>query len=151
MKQQQDRQTQKEDLQLGLSRLLLIVCYLLFFSSSYVANYNSTIDEAWQRWNFLMYFNFTLMFFSLRKEAKNLITNTGYRIVLYLLINYFIDRYFGLKDWSWNDFTTVAFILLELIYKKYKKDGYKKNISWTRLQEWCNALYNRSKNSWRLK
>ena len=119
MKQlQQDHQTQKGGLQLGLSRLLLIVCCLLFFSSSYIANYNTTVDDAWKRWNFLMYFNFTLMFISLRKEAKKLITNTGYKIVLYLLINYFIDKYFGLKEWSFNDLLTVAFILLELIIKK---------------------------------
>jgi len=121
MKQKQDLQTQKADLQLDLSRLLLIVCCLLFFSSSYIANYNTTIDEAWKRWNFLMYFNFTLMFFSLRNEAKKLITNTGYRIVLYLLINYFIDSYFGLKDWSWNDFITVIIVIIELIYNKHKK------------------------------
>jgi len=68
-----------------------------------------------------MYFNFTLMFFSLRNEAKKLITNTGYRIVLYLLINYFIDSYFGLKDWSWNDFITVIIVIIELIYNKHKK------------------------------
>lgn len=93
----------------------------MFFGSSYIANYNSTVDEAWERWKYIIYFDFTLIFFSLRKEAKNLITNTGYRIVLYLLINYFIDRYFGLKDWSWNDFTTVAIIVLEFGYNKLKK------------------------------
>ena len=73
-----------------------------------------------------MYFNFTLMFFALRNETKKLITNTGYQIVLYLLINCFFDMYLKLKGWSWNDFLTVVFILLELIYKKrifVKKDG----------------------------
>ena len=124
----QDHQTQKVNLQFALSRLLLIGCCIIFFSSSYIANYNSTVDEAWQRWNFLMYFNFTLMFFSLRNEAKKIITNTGYKIVLYLLINYFIDKYLKLSGWSWNDFLTIGLVLLELaiinysnkIFKKYK-------------------------------
>lgn len=116
-----DRQTQKEFQQHALSKCLLIVSCMLFFSSSYIANYHTTVNEAWQRWNFLMYFNFTLMFFSLKNEVIKLVSNTVYKIVFYLLINYFIDTYFGLNGWSWNDFLTVIFIVLELIYKKMKR------------------------------
>lgn len=121
MKQKQDLQDRKERPQFDLNSFMLLTGSLLFFASSYIANYKTTVNEAWERWEFLMYFNFTLMFFSLRNEAKKLITNTGYRIVLYLLINYFIDSYFGLKDWSWNDFITVIIVIIELIYNKHKK------------------------------
>ncbi len=62
-----------------------------------------------------MYFNFTLIFFSLQMEVKKLITITGYRIILYLLINYFIDKYLGLIGWSWNDFITIALVIIESI------------------------------------
>ena len=122
----QNHQLLKDSLQLGLNRFLILLACLLFFGSSYISNYKTTVNEAWVRWEILMYFNFTLMFFALRNETKKLITNTGYQIVLYLLINCFFDMYLKLKGWSWNDFLTVVFILLELIYKKrifVKKDG----------------------------
>lgn len=57
------------------------------------------------------------MFFALRKEVKNLITNIGYKIFIYLLVNYFFDKYFGYTDWTWNDFITVALIFVELFFK----------------------------------
>jgi hypothetical protein len=64
------------------------------------------------------------MFFSLRNEAIRLITKTGYKIILYLLINYFIDKYFGLDGWSWNDFLTIGLLVLEYIIIKYRKYMY---------------------------
>jgi hypothetical protein len=86
----QDLQDLKESLLFVLNRFFILLTSLLFFSSSYIANYNTTVNEAWQRWEFLMYFNFTLMFFALRKEVIMLISKTGYKIVLYLFINYFM-------------------------------------------------------------
>ena len=68
-----------------------------------------------------MYFNFTLMFFALQNEAKKLITNVGYKIVLYLLINCFFDIYLKLKGWSWNDFFTIVLIIFEILIHKIKK------------------------------
>ena len=68
-----------------------------------------------------MYFNFTLMFFSLRSEAIKLITKTGYKIILYLLINFYIDKYFGLDSWSWNDFITLILIGIEAVFATIKR------------------------------
>jgi amino acid permease len=61
------------------------------------------------------------MFFSLRSEAIRLITKTGYKIILYLLINYFIDKYFGLDSWSWNDYLTVVLIGIEAVVSTIKR------------------------------
>jgi hypothetical protein len=71
-----------------------------------------------------MYFNFTLIFFSLRSEVIRLVTEIGYKIILYLLINYFIDKYFELDGWSWNDFLTSVLLFLEYIIRKYRKYMY---------------------------
>jgi hypothetical protein len=38
-------------------------------------------------------------------------------IAVALLINHFVDRYFGINGWSWNDSITIIFI----IYKAVKK------------------------------
>jgi hypothetical protein len=117
----QDHLIQKEYLLFVLNRSLLVLAFLLFFGASYISNYKTTVNEAWERWNFLMYFNFILIFFSLRNEAKKLITKSGYTIVLYLLINYFFDRYLGLEGWSWNDFFTIVLIIFEILIHKIKK------------------------------
>lgn len=63
----------------------------------------------------------TLIIFSLRSQVKELITEFGYKMAIYLLLNYFIDQYFYLKGWSWNDFFTVIIIGLEYTYCKLKK------------------------------
>jgi hypothetical protein len=90
---------------------------LILFSSE-IANYNTTVDEAWFIWKNLNYFNYLIIFWALRKEVIKKIGQTGYKIVISLLVNYFIDQYFELKGWSWNDFLTVAFILIELVIQK---------------------------------
>lgn len=113
--QMKDRQNQKGILQFVLNRSLLLFSCLLFFGASYIANYHATVDEAWKRWEYIIYFDFILMFFSLRIEAKKLLTNSGYKIVMYLLINFFIDEYLGYKTWSWNDYLTVIGIGIEAI------------------------------------
>lgn len=115
MKQLLDLLIQKERQRLGLNRILLLFAIVSFFFSSYIANYDTTVNEAWIRWKYIIYFDFILMFFSLRIEAKKLLTNTGYKIVMYLLINFFIDEYLGYKTWSWNDYLTVIGIGIEAI------------------------------------
>ena len=116
-----NHQPLKEHLPFVLHRGLLVLAFLLFFGSSYISNYKTTVNEAWARWELLMYFNFTLMFFALQNEAKKLITNVGYKIVLYLLINCFFDIYLKLKGWSWNDFFTIVLIIFEILIHKIKK------------------------------
>lgn len=120
---QKDHQTQKERLLFALNRLLLIFAVVCFFFSSYIANYDTTVNEAWLRWKFIMYLNFIIVYYSLRTEVKKILTTVGYKIVLYLLINFFIDKYFGFESWSLNDLFTLIFIVAEAIVKKYKKNN----------------------------
>jgi len=118
----QKYQTQRESQQLDLNKIALFLSVFLLLFSSQIANYNTTVDESWFIWKNIMYFNFTLMFFTLRKEVVKIIGMIGYKIIIYTLLNYFIDQYCGYTDWTWNDFITVGFILLELIFKKIKND-----------------------------
>ena len=70
-------------------------------------------------------FAFMLAIFGLRNASvRRLIKPTGFRIIFYLLINNFYDRYHGITDWSTNDTITVIIVCIEGIietYKKYKK------------------------------
>ena len=62
-------------------------------------------------------FDFLLLLITLRNEVKKYIGSYGYRIIIYLLINHFADRYFGIKHWSWNDTLTVVAIVIEYVVK----------------------------------
>lgn len=120
MKQLLDLLIQKERQLLGLNRILLLFAIVSFFFSSYIANYDTTVNEAWIRWKHIIYFDFILIFFLLRIEAKKLLTNTGYKIVMYLLINFFIDEYMGYNTWSWNDKITLIVIAVETVIATLK-------------------------------
>lgn len=63
-------------------------------------------------------FDFLLVIIALREGVKLLIGNTSYVVLKNLIINNFIDRYFGYNDWSWNDFLTIAITLIELLIFK---------------------------------
>lgn len=66
-----------------------------------------------------------LIIFALSNASvTRLIGNIGFRIIFYLLINNFYDRYHGITDWSTNDTLTVIAVIIEGIYEIYKK--YKK-------------------------
>lgn len=118
MKQLRDYLILKERQQLGLNRVLLVIALLLYVFSTEIANYGTTVNEAWVLWKNILMFDLTLVVFSLRNEVKKLITNFNYKAVFYLLLNYFIDQYFGLQGWSWNDFITVMIIIIEYKFKK---------------------------------
>lgn len=65
-------------------------------------------------------FSFLLIFFVARKTIIENIGNILYRLIIYILINHFIDRYFELNTWSFNDGLTLIAIIIEYIaYKKY--------------------------------
>lgn len=69
-------------------------------------------------------FDFILVFVALRKEVIKLVSIYGFEIILAILINYYIDDYYGLKGWSLNDKLTVIFVSIKgiiAIFKKYKK------------------------------
>jgi hypothetical protein len=116
----QEFPTQKERLLSVLSQISLLISIVLLLFSSQIVNYNTTVDEAWFIWKNLNYFNYVIIFWALRKEVIEKIGETGYKIVVSLLVNYFIDQYFELKGWSWNDLITVGVIVVELIFKNKK-------------------------------
>ena len=120
-KKLQDFLTLKEPQRFALNRSLLFLSVILYVTSSLIANYGTTVNEAWWRFKFILMFDFMLILFALRKEVIKLVSIYGYRIMLYSLINYFIDSYFGEKGWSWNDFLTIALILLEVLILKFRK------------------------------
>lgn len=65
--------------------------------------------------------DFLLILIALQKEVKRLITIVGYRVITYLLINHFIDKYLGYTDWSYNDAVTLATIELDLMLAFFKE------------------------------
>jgi len=104
-----------------LDKLLLSLSLILFFSASYIANYISTnANDAWDFFALILRFDFWLLIIALRNEIKNLIGNTTYTIIKWLIINNFIDRYLGYTTWSWNDSITILAVLLELLIHKKK-------------------------------
>ena len=118
---QKDCQTQKVRLRLALNRVLLVFSVLLYLNSQKIANYNTTIDEAWFIWKIILMLVLTMLVFSLKSEVVKLVTALGYKIIIYTLINYFIDVYLNEKDWSLNDYLTVSIVVIEGLIFKYKK------------------------------
>lgn len=113
--------TQREEQLKCLNRLLILLSILGVLFGSYVVKYlTKDFDTAWTYYASILIFSFMILFISLREEIKSVISKTLYRIVLYTLINNFIDRYFGVTDWSWNDFITIGMILMEFLIHKFK-------------------------------
>ena len=112
--------TQKEDLKEGLNRLLITLAIFTFFFGSYIANFGTTEQEAWDMYLNILRFDYLLIILALRDSVKKLIKPLGYKVLVYLLINHFIDKYFGIKSWSWNDALTVVAIVLEYTFGKLK-------------------------------
>lgn len=110
----------------SFNRNLLIIGILLICFSSQIADLVSiqTKINSWVIGVNLYRFNFLLIIISLRKEAKSLVGKIGYRIIFYILINHFIDRYYGYNSWSWNDAITLATIEIEttILWLKKKKN-----------------------------
>lgn len=42
-------------------------------------------------------------------------SKSGFKIISYTLVNYIVDQYYGLKGWSWNDYTTISVIVGETL------------------------------------
>jgi len=107
-----------------LNKVLFLTSLILFFISSYLANYISIdADSAWNNFALILRFDFLLIFISLKDGVKKFIGKLFYRIIVYLLINNFIDKYFGYTTWSWNDCLTVFITIIEyyIEYIKPKK------------------------------
>jgi hypothetical protein len=97
----------------------------MIFTTAYMANYieDNFGYNSWKTGIDILRFNFLLIFISLRDGVKKLIGSLFYRILIYILINNFIDIYFGYTTWSWNDFLTVFVTIIEycIEYRKHKK------------------------------
>jgi hypothetical protein len=104
-----------------LNKSIFILSVILALFSGDIANilYESYQIEPWLFTINLLRFDFLLMIFSLRLEVKKYIGSMWYKIIVYILINNFIDRYFGITGWSWNDYITIVAVIIEyLIHKK---------------------------------
>ena len=77
--------------------------------------------EPWLFTINLFRFNFLMLIYTLRIEVKKLIGSMLYRVVVYVLINNFIDRFFGIEGWSWNDYITIMVVVLDFVLQKYIK------------------------------
>ena len=111
----------RENQRFVLNRLLLLIAVVLYIFSTEIANYGTTVNEAWFRWKNILMFDLTLIVFALRSEIKKLVTKVGFEIIIFILINYFIDQFFGLKGWSWNDYITIGLVVVDFLKYKLKK------------------------------
>lgn len=109
----------------NFNRFLLGIVMIVYIYSTEIANYHTTVNEAWWRWKNLLMADFSLLVFALRREIQALISLSGYKVVLYTLLNYFFDQYYGLKGWSWNDYLTIIVIGAESLFLFFVKMRYK--------------------------
>lgn len=106
------------------NRVLLVIGVLLILFVKRITDYlyfNYNIDP-WVLGMDLYRFSALLIIFALSNASvQKLISATGFRIIFYLLINNFYDRYHGITDWSTNDTLTVIAVCIEGIIEIYKK------------------------------
>lgn len=89
--------------------------------SSKIGNLQENVDDKWFVYQCLLMFSFILILSALRKEAIRLFSIYGYRIMMYGLINFYIDTYCGVQEWSWNDYLTAILIGIEALIATLKK------------------------------
>jgi hypothetical protein len=88
-----------------ISSVLLILC------SGYIVDKIDDINLAWQTNLNLYRLSFLLIILTIESRVKE--------IAVALLINHFIDRFFGINGWSCNDSITIIFIIYKVV-KKWK-------------------------------
>lgn len=120
MKQLREYLIQKVSQPFALNKFFFCFCILSIFATPYIANYEATVNQAWNRFNYLVYFHYYLLVFSLRKEIIFLVGLFLYKVIFYLILNCLIDRYIGIEGWSWNDKITVILIGIEAIIATLK-------------------------------
>ena len=103
--------TLKEHRKADLNRLLRIASVLIILFSGYLTGFIIDDTEAWRMTLNLYRLSFLLLILTIDSKLKE--------IAVALLINHFIDRYFGINGWSWNDSITIIFIIFKAI-KKWK-------------------------------
>jgi hypothetical protein len=116
---------QKGQLKDRFKGLLIIVSFLSFFFAAEIANhYTSNIDYSWALLANIHRVVLLLFMVVLRKELRRFVGDILHRIMVYLLVNHFIDRYLGYNTWSWNDAITLIAIGVEssIFWIKRKKN-----------------------------
>ena len=116
-------QTLKASLKKTLDSILIITSFILILLCGSLSNYLFT--EVEQRWEFtlnLYRLSLLLIIFACRESIIEKIDLFLYKILLYILLNHFVDRYFELNTWSFNDGLTLVAILFEYIIYKTKKN-----------------------------
>lgn len=110
-------------LKLNFNKILLSVGVILILFASYVADYLAvkTGKNSWVIGINIYRLDFLLILVALRDGIKKLISIVGYRVIVYLLINHFIDKYLGYDDWSYNDAITLATIELDVMLAFFKE------------------------------
>lgn len=108
-----------------LDRVLLIINTVLLLTGILLILFVKRITDAlyfiydiepWALAIDLYRFAALLIIFALRNvSVTRLITAIGFRVIFYLLINNFYDRFYGITDWSTNDTITVLLIGVESI------------------------------------
>jgi hypothetical protein len=104
----------------NLLLLLLSISIFLFVKNISDFAYYQYLINAYELALDLYRLAFLIAIIALRDGVKLIIGNTLYVVLKNILINNFVDRYFGYTDWSWNDFLTIAITLIELIFKNKK-------------------------------
>ena len=107
----------------GLDSVLIVISILLLIKTANISDYllDKYNIESWKFSLNLTRLCYLLMLYALRIEVKKLIGSMLYRVVVYVLINNFIDRFFGIEGWSWNDYITIMVVVLDFVLQKYIK------------------------------
>lgn len=103
-----------------LDRFILGLGVLIYLNSSKIGNLQKDVDDKWLVYQYLLMFSFILILLSLKKEVIRLFSIYGYRIMMYGLINFYIDTYCGIQGWSWNDYLTAIMIGIEALIATIK-------------------------------
>jgi hypothetical protein len=84
--------------------------------SGYLCDYVYPLDDdsAWKLMLNLSRLAFLLLVFQIKNGFIK-------EIAIGLLINHYIDRYYGLKGWTINDTITVVFVGIKTLISIYKK------------------------------
>jgi len=99
-----------------LDDLLKITSVALILFSGYLCDYvyPSDDDSAWKLMLNLCRLAFLLLVFQIKNGFIK-------EIAIGLLINHYIDSYYGLKGWTLNDTITVVFVGIKTLISIYKK------------------------------
>ena len=112
---QKQLKTLQDTLQNHLDNILPYISVLLILFSGYIVELCNNIDQKWE----LMLGLYRLSFLLIVITLKNNINIYLHKIIISLLLNDFIDRYYNIDYWSWNDTITILYIISILLFHKF--------------------------------